>query len=271
VGDAGANYPTTISIDFVDIHSTNINWPTNVLMPMLRSMKTKPPAPSTQDNVTLKAASSPLIPLWLKITYTAFLAVMVPVYWVNYGPTNFLYFCDIALFLTLYAVWKEHKLAASMAAVGILLPQLFWCLDFGIQLVRMMMGAEHSGMTAYMFDENKPLFLRGLSLFHGWLPFLLVFLVVRIGYDRFALKAWTALAWVLCLIAYFFLPPAGAKLPNPNTPINVDYVFGLNDAQPQQWMPQGVYLVVWMLALFTLAYLPTHLLLNKIVNRRNAE
>lgn len=238
---------------------------------MIPLMKTTSPTSATNENATLAVASHPLIPLWLKISYTAFLAVMIPVYWINYGPTNFLYFCDVALMLTLYAVWTESRLAASMAAVGILLPQFFWCLDFGIQLARMLMGSEHSGMTAYMFDENKSLFLRGLSLFHGWLPFLLVFLVVRLGYDRFALKAWTGLAWVLCLIAYFALPAAGTKLPNPNTPVNVNYVFGLNDAQPQQWMPQSVYLVVWMLALFSLAYLPTHLLLNKFVNRRNAE
>ena len=55
---------------------------------------------------TESAASipSPRIPLWLKIAYTAFLAVMVPVYWANYGPTNFLYFCDVALLLTLVGV-----------------------------------------------------------------------------------------------------------------------------------------------------------------------
>ena len=37
----------------------------------------------------------------LKVAYTAFMAVLVPVYWHHYGPTNFLYFCDVALFLTL--------------------------------------------------------------------------------------------------------------------------------------------------------------------------
>ncbi len=234
-------------------------------------MKANIPAPSNKKQAPMEANPLSLIPLWLKIAYTAFVAVLVPVYWINYGPTNFLYFCDIALLLTLYAVWKEDRLAASMAAVGILLPQLFWCLDFGLQLIRMMMGSAHSGMTAYMFDENKSLFLRGLSLFHGWLPFLLIFLVLRLGYDRLALKAWTGLAWILCLIAFFILPAAGAQLPNPNTPVNVNYVFGLNDAQAQQWMPQGAYLIVWMLALFSLAYLPTHLLLDKFANRRNAE
>ena len=30
------------------------------------------------------------------------------------------------------------------------------------------------GMAGYMFDPKLPLFVRGLSLFHGWLPFLLL-------------------------------------------------------------------------------------------------
>ncbi len=45
------------------------------------------------------------IPLWLKLAYTTFVAVLVPVYWANYGVTNFLYFCDVALFLTLVGIW----------------------------------------------------------------------------------------------------------------------------------------------------------------------
>lgn len=210
------------------------------------------------------------IPLWLKLSFTAFVAVLIPVYWANYGPTNFLYFCDIALLVTLYAVWTESSHAASMAAVGILMPQVFWCLDFIVQLFRVVMGGAHTGMTAYMFDATKPLFLRGLSLFHGWLPFLLVFLVARLGYDKRALKSWTLGAWSLCLIAFFLLPPAGAVLPNPNTPVNVDYVFGLNDAKPQEWLPPGVYLVFWMILLLVLAYVPTHLALTKWFGNRTA-
>src|SRR5262245_1102140 len=111
------------------------------------------------------------VPSWLKWAFTAFLLVLVPVYWMNYGPTNFLYFCDIALFLTLAAMWTQKPIFASMAAVGILIPQLLWCLDFATEIF----GLNLVGMTSYMFDEKLPLFLRLLSLFHGWLPFLLFF------------------------------------------------------------------------------------------------
>lgn len=47
------------------------------------------------------ATSTRRLPLWLKLADTAFMAVLVPVYWTQYGPTNFLYFCDVALFLAL--------------------------------------------------------------------------------------------------------------------------------------------------------------------------
>jgi hypothetical protein len=221
-------------------------------------LKTVPSSPG--------AAKKLRVPLWLKCAYTAFMLVLVPVYWANYGPTNFIYFCDAALFLTWFAIWTDHALLASMSAVGILVPQFFWCIDFGGELL----GFHVSGMTGYMFDAHRPLFLRGLSLFHGWLPFLLCYLVFRLGYDRRALKAWTALACGLSLVAFFLLPPAGATLADPKLPRNVNYVFGLDDAHAQTWMPAGLYLVVWILALFTLAYLPTHLALTKLTAVRAA-
>jgi hypothetical protein len=193
------------------------------------------------------ALDKPRVPVWLKWAYTAFMLVFVP-----------------SLFLTLFAVWMDNALLASISAVGIIIPQCFWCVDFGGQLL----GFHMAGMTSYMFDSHRSLFLRGLSLFHGWLPFLLGYLVFRLGYDRRALKLWTGLACVLCLIAFFLLHPAGAILADPKWPRNVNYVFGLDDAHPQTWLAPRVYLVVWFLALFTLAYVPTHLALSKLTAAR---
>ncbi|MFO0815855.1 MAG: hypothetical protein U0796_21770 [Gemmatales bacterium] len=197
------------------------------------------------------------IPLWAKWVYTAFMAVLVPVYWYHYGPTNFLYFCDVALFLTLVAMWWESKLLASMCAVGILLPQLLWVADFAGCCV----GQPLTGMTNYMFHEHKPLYLRGLSLFHGWIPFLLIYLVLALGYDRRAFAAWTVLAWVLLAVGYFLLPAPPAPPSNPNLPVNVNYVFGMNDELPQSWMHPLLWLGVLMVGLPVALYLPTHVLL----------
>ena len=63
------------------------------------------------------SASISRLPLWSKVAYTAFVAVLVPHYWQAYGPTNFLYFCDIALLLTVVAMWTESALLASACSV----------------------------------------------------------------------------------------------------------------------------------------------------------
>jgi hypothetical protein len=200
------------------------------------------------------------IPLWLKIAYTGFLAVLIPVYWMNYGPTNFLYFCDVALLLTLVGIWRESALLISLPAVGILLPQALWCTDFVVNLF----GGRLTGMTDYMFNPERSLFLRGLSLFHGWLPFLLVYLVAQLGYDRRALYGWTAICVTLCAIAFFMLPAAGAELADPRTPRNVNYVFGMDEAAPQPWLPPLAYLGAWISALVGIVFIPTHFVLKKV-------
>jgi uncharacterized protein (DUF1499 family) len=207
------------------------------------------------------------IPLWLKIAYTAFVAVLVPYYWYSYGPTNFLYFCDVALLMTVVALWWESRLLISMAAVGILLPQTIWIIDFFTELA----GRELTGMTAYMFEAERSLFVRGLSLFHLWLPLLLVWLVWRLGYDRRAFWAWTLLAWVLLLICYFFIPPPPAPTNNTNLPVNINYVYGLSDKQPQDWMPQELYFALLLVVLPAGVLLPTHLALSGWFTRNWAD
>lgn len=197
------------------------------------------------------------LPLWLKLAYTAFMLVLVPVYWSNYGPTNFLYFCDVALLITLVGIWIESPLLISMCAVGILAPQALWVADFLANLV----GIPITGLTDYMFQADHPLFLRGLSLFHGWLPFLLVVLVWRLGYDRRALPVWTVVAWVLVLICFFLMPP-----PNPNpglTPVNINYVWGLSDTAAQTFVPPAVWLAGLLAAMPALLFWPVHVILAR--------
>jgi hypothetical protein len=206
------------------------------------------------------------IPMWLKLSYTAFVAILVPFYWVLYGPTNFLYFCDLSLFFTLAAVWTESPLLASMPAVGILLPQALWMIDF----VSMLVGLKGLGLTAYMFDPHKPLFTRGLSFFHFWLPILIVYLVWRLGYDRRALKAWSAVAFVVVLICYFLLPAPPPPAASPNLPVNVNYVYGLSDEKAQTWMHPHLYFLTELAVLGGVIYLPTHLVLGKLFRRSDA-
>ncbi|TWU29494.1 hypothetical protein Pla144_02720 [Bythopirellula polymerisocia] len=200
------------------------------------------------------------IPLWAKLAYTAFVTVLVPYYLKTYGPTNFLYFCDVALLMTVAAMWLESPLLASMPTVGILLPQMFWCLDFLVTII----GHPITGMTAYMFDENLSLFARGLSFFHFWLPLLLVWLVWRLGYDRRALVRWTLLTWVLQVVCFFGMPAPPAPADDPNLPVNINYVYGFNESVPQAWMPPGTFLTLMMIGLPMLVFLPTHLILRRV-------
>lgn len=184
------------------------------------------------------------------------MAVLVPVYLARYGWTNFLYFCDIALVLTLAGLWLDSPLLISMCAVGILIPQIFWALDY----IANLFGLPTSGMTDYMFEKERSRFLRGLSLFHGWLPFLLLYLVWCTGYDPRALLAWTVLSTIVLPICYFFMPPSQ---PDPGmTPVNINMVYGFSDRAPQTLVPPQVWFLGLLIGLPILVYWPTHLFLR---------
>src|SRR5215475_13769337 len=205
------------------------------------------------------AAPANRIPLWIKLAYTAFMAVLVPVYWKNYGPTNFFYFCDTALLITLVGIWIESPLLVSMCAVGIIGSQTLWVVDVVLNIF----GVKLTGLTDYMFMADHSLFLRGLSLFHGWLPFFLVYLVWRLGYDGRALPAWTGVAWALVLICFFFMPP---PRPDPGLiPVNINYVWGMSDTEAQHWVSPAVWLIGLLIGLPVLLFVPTHFLLRRVM------
>ena len=194
--------------------------------------------------------------LAIKLAYTAFMAVLVPVYLYRYGWTNFLYFCDLALLLTLAGLWFDDPLLISMSAVGILLPQTLWVADYIFNLF----GLRTTGLTNYMFESHRSRFLRGLSLFHGWLPFLLLYLVWQMGYDGRAFVAWTALSCIVLPVCYFLMPPAQ---PDPGmTPVNINLVWGFDDRKPQTWMSPHAWFALLFFGLPVAVYWPTHLMLQ---------
>lgn len=216
----------------------------------------------------MPTATSPgRLPLWIKLLFTAFVGVLVPYYWTSYGPTNFLYFCDVALFFTLAALWTERPIWASMPAVGILLPQALWITDF----IAGALGYRITGMTEYMFDSSIPFITRSLSFFHFWLPLLLVWLVAKLGYDRRAFWGWTIVAWLLLLICYFLMPAPGAVRSDPNTPVNINYVYGFSETEPQSWMPPLAYLGLLMVLMPVALFLPTHWILGRLFGSRGTD
>lgn len=196
-----------------------------------------------------------MIPLSIKIACTLFVAVLVPVYWVHNGPAHFLWWSDIALLTLVVALWRESRLLASMMAVAVLLPELAWNLDFFTRLIAGR-GLTDLDATGYMFNPAQPLWLRGLSLFHVFLPLLLVWMLYRLGYDRRAWLAATLLCWVVLPATYLFTDPAR----------NINWVFGWGD-QSQTWLPAPLYLAGLMLLFPLCVYLPTHLALQKAFAR----
>jgi hypothetical protein len=213
---------------------------------------------------TAKPDARGRIPLALKVLYTLFVLVLVPFYWRTYGPANFLYFCDVALLITLPAIWMESSLLVSTQALAILIPQAYWVFEL---LCRLIIGKAPTGMTGYMFDPNIPLFLRGLSLFHGWLPLLLLYLVWKLGYDRRALWIQCILGVAILLASYFLLPAPPPPKDDPAYAVNINFVYGLTDDAPQTYMHPLLWLAAMCVAFPLVVYWPTHLVLKRFFTK----
>jgi hypothetical protein len=191
------------------------------------------------------------IPLWIKIAYTLFVCVLVPIYVRHYGWANFLWFSDVALLAMVPALWVESRLVASMMALAVILPELAWNLDF---FGRLLTGRHLLGLANYMFDPEKSLLLRGLSLFHVFLPVLLLWVLVQVGYDSRAFVAQTVFGEVLLVVIYAFTNPSK----------NINWVFGPG-SEPQRRLPSVVYLAAVMIFFPTFVYWPTHQLLRTLL------
>ena len=200
------------------------------------------------------------MPLWLKLGWTAWVAVWVPFYWHHYGPQNFLWFCDLANFAVLAALWTESSLLFSWQAVSVLLVQLVWSVDV---LGRTLLGRKFLGTAEYMWDPSIPLVTRMLSLFHLAMPVILLWGVRRLGYDRRALLAQTLTAWILLPVCYFGWPP------DPGFAWDINWVYGPFD-KPQTRIAPLLYLGVCMVAYPLLLYAPTHVALRFLFRRREA-
>jgi hypothetical protein len=139
-----------------------------------------------------------------------------------------------------------------MIALAVLAPEIAWNLDF---LVRLAIGGKTGGMSGYMFDATRPLYLRLLSLFHVVLPVLLLWLMHRLRYDRRALMAQIALALVVLPASYLVSTPS----------MNINWVYGLGGQQ--QRMPPLVYLAMLMVLFVLVMYLPTHWILLRFFGK----
>lgn len=195
-------------------------------------------------------SNAPGLPLPLKIGYLIWMAVWVPVYWIYIGPQNFLWLCDLANIILLFGIFTESALIISSQAIGVLLVQILWTVDF---LSGALLGFHVIGGTQYMFDTQVSLWLRCLSLFHVAVPPLLIFSLFRLGYDRRGLPLQTAIVWVLLPVTFLTTAPE----------LNINWLhspFGY----PQTLLAPPVFTAVMMLAYPLILFLPTHWCLQRV-------
>ena len=194
------------------------------------------------------------VPLWLKIVWSLWLIVWAPVYWHRYGLQNFLFFCDIGNVLIGIGLWLESGLIFSWVACGLLLFQTLYTVDLSGALI-----TRHHliGGTEYMFDPYLPLWTRLLSLFHVVTPFVLLWGIRTLGYDRRGWKLQTLTTWIVVPINFFWRPEE-----------DVNWARGLFFHE-QHTLPGFVYLLGYLILVPLCVYLPTHWLLLWLVRRWN--
>ena len=190
------------------------------------------------------------VPFWFKLAYTAFVLYIVVIWWRNYGWKNFLWFSDIAFIGAVPAMWLENAALSSVLAAAVLVPEVLWNVDY---VGRLLLRRRITGLTDYMFERERPMLLRALSLFHVPLPLVLLWLLAAYGYDeRVALPGAVLLAAIVL--------PWSRWVSTSEKNINWTYGFG---ARRIGW-PATVYIPLLFLGFVAVVFLPTHWLLARL-------
>lgn len=193
------------------------------------------------------------IPIYIKIIYTVLYLALVYYTVQNYSLLSLLWFSQIGLFIVFIGMWGESKTLISMASLSILLFHSIWTAGF---LIRLIAGINFVGGLDYMFNPGTPLFLKILSSYHLVMPFMLLWLLKRKGYDPRAFKLQMLLGWLIMILSFLFTPVSR----------NINWVFGL--VSPQNLISPYSYLIIVMALLPLVVYLPTHIILKKMFYRR---
>jgi len=193
------------------------------------------------------------IPFWLKVGFTLWVLLWAPLYFWQYGPQNYFWLCNLANFLILAGLWLNSRLLLSAQFLAVTIIGVVWTLDVGFAFLS---GMDPFTGTDYMFDAERALWLRLLSLFHVFLPLVCLFAILRLGYDTRALRLQTAITWVLIPATYYLTEPERH----------------INWAHPPfeqlQGLPPSIYLVLLMLTIPLLTYVPLHGLVLYLKNRK---
>ncbi len=191
--------------------------------------------------------ASTVVPLSLKVAWTAMVLSIVLVYWRHRGPANFLWFSDIAFLALVPGLWLESTFIVSLAACMVLVPETLWSVSFFGALLRL---PRVTTLADYMFDNQRPLWLRAVSLFHVPLLAVIVWGPWRLGYDP-GVYPWAVLiAWLVLLLTRWLTRPEP----------NINHVYRLPVAVGENLTPVQ-HMLVLMAAVPLVLQLPGHLLL----------
>ncbi len=191
---------------------------------------------------------NPTLLLVAQISLTLFVFILIPIYWKIYGAENFLWLSDIALFLTVIALWCHSSLLISAMVISILPIEIIWYIDFFFHLI---FRKKLFGATAYMYDKQYPLFVRLLSLFHFLLLPIWVWCLYYWGYNHYAALVGTVIIWAALISTYYFSKPAS----------NINGVF-LPQALHWRKISPFSWFIFLMIAFPLFIILPLHLLLK---------
>jgi len=188
-------------------------------------------------------------PAWVRWSALIWLGVWLTIYLRFWGPTTFLFLCDIAVILTCVGLFTGNALLLSSQAVSSLVIDTAWALDIATKLI---FDRHLIGGTDYFFDPNYPLWVRLFSLFHVVMPFLLIYGVRRTGYDRRALRLQFLIAAVAMIASRF---AAAAR--------NINFAH-VDPILHRQWGPAPIHVAAMLAGLTIVIYIPTHAVLLRI-------
>ncbi len=202
------------------------------------------------------APSSHPFPTWARWASLLWLAIWVPAYLYYWGPSSFLFLCDLAVLLTCVGIWTGNVLLISSQAVSSLVVDVAWIVDVSWTLLS---GHHLIGGTEYFFDKHFPLGVRLMSTFHIALPIVLLLSLRRTGYDPRALRLQSLIAVAVVITSRFIDPQK-----------NINFAI----ADPffrRSWGPAPVHLAVILAPLILLIYLPTHIVLKRCFSQSKTQ
>jgi hypothetical protein len=200
------------------------------------------------------------IPLWFKMISTLLCGAVLLFNAIHYTWVDLLWFCDVAMILVIVGLWREDSLLLSLATLASIGPQFAWQLDYFYQLIS---GNPLFGFTDYMFAEDNPMINYIVSLFHIWMPVILIYSLYFVRYDGRAIKIQSGLSLLILLLSYCLTAdmfgPAG----------NLNQVYGPSATAPQTWMHPWLWLVVIWLYTIVVIYVPTHVITARVFPSKN--